>query len=288
MHTDNPTVVTAPNGLPSGQHFTPLVNRNKAPRVALVTGAGQGIGRAISLRLTRDGYDIALADISLNRPALANVAQEIREQYGCRCIEVSADVSNEDDVREMVDRVVRELSGLDVLVANAGVALLEPFVDSKLDTWHKTFAVNVHGVMLCYKYAARAMIKQGRGGRIIGASSIAGKRGDPNSAAYCASKFAVRGLSQSAALELAPHGINVNCYAPGAIHTSLLDRVDETYRQANGGEPGDYIKNRAAGIPLGRVGLPDDVAGVVSWLAGEDSKFVTGQAITVDGGTLFD
>ena len=94
---------------------------------------------------------------------------------------------------------------------------------AKLPTWEKTFAINVYGVMLCYKYAAQQMIRQGRGGRLIGACSIAGKRGDPNSAAYCASKFAVRGMSQSAAIDLAPYGINVNCYAPGAIHTEFRE-----------------------------------------------------------------
>ncbi|PCH37673.1 short chain oxidoreductase [Wolfiporia cocos MD-104 SS10] len=291
-HKDDTTVFTTPDKFPHGQRFAPLanetVNGTGPARIALVTGAGQGIGRAIALRLAHDGFGAAVCDVPTNRPRLQEVAQEIKTRTGRRCLEVYADVSKEEEVREMVDRVVDELGGLDVMVANAGIAILEPFVESKTSTWEKTFAINVHGVMHCYKYAARAMIRQGRGGRLIGACSIAGKRGDPNSAAYCASKFAVRGLSQSAAIELAPYGINVNCYAPGAIHTEFLDKVDEKYTKEEGKERGSYIKKRAEAIPLGRVGKAEDVSGVVSWLAGPDSKFVTGQSITVDGGTLFD
>jgi len=285
-------VITTPDHLLRGQRFIPLsddkTNGEAPQRVALVTGAGQGIGRAIALRLARDGFDIAISDIPTNRPRLQETSHQIKQQTGRRSIEIYADVSQEDDVRQMIDRVCNELGGLDVMIANAGIAILEPLVESNLSTWEKTFAINVHGVMFCYKYAAKAMIKQGRGGRLIAACSIAGKRGDPNSAAYCASKFAVRGLSQSAAIELAPYGINVNCYAPGAIHTEFLDRVDEKYTTEEGKPPGSYIKKRAEAIPLGRVGQPEDVSGLVSWLAGPDSKFVTGQSITVDGGTIFD
>ncbi|OCH92245.1 NAD(P)-binding protein [Obba rivulosa] len=270
-------------------HFTALPNSSiPSPRVALITGAGQGIGRAIALRLARDGYHTALDDMPSNKTALEETAELVRKRHSRNAITIYIDVSKEDQVGEMIDRTVRELGGLDVMVANAGVALLEPFIDSSMSVWEKTMNVNVFGIMLCYKHAARAMIAQGRGGRLIAACSIAGKRGDPDSAAYCASKFAVRGLSQSAAIELAPHGINVNCYAPGAIHTNLLDEVDKKYTAEEGEPVGSYIKKRAEGIPAGRVGTPEDVAGVVSWLASEDSKFVTGQAITVDGGTLFD
>ncbi|EMD38044.1 hypothetical protein CERSUDRAFT_104668 [Gelatoporia subvermispora B] len=285
----DPVVFATQDERPHDGHPTAQLNGHvPSGRVALITGAGQGIGRAISLRLARDGYHTALNDIASNSEALEETARLIRDHHKRNAITINADVSKEDDVEKIVDRTVRELGGLDVMVANAGVALLEAFVDSTLSLWEKTMAVNVYGVVLCYKYAARAMIKQGRGGRLIAACSIAGKRGDPDSAAYCASKFAVRGLSQSAALELAPHGINVNCYAPGAIHTHLLDEVDKKYTTEEGVPPGSYIKKRAESIPLGRVGTPEDVAGVVSWLASEDSKFVTGQAITVDGGTLFD
>ncbi|KAH9928082.1 acetoin reductase family protein [Fomitopsis serialis] len=286
-HKDDPTVITTTDRFPHGQQFVPLeddVNGHGPQRVALVTGAGQGIGRAIAVRLAKDGFDMALSDIHSNRERLQQTADAIKSEAGRRVITVYADVSKEDDVKAMVDRVADELGGLDVMVANAGMAVLE----DEPANMERTFSINVYGVVLCYKYAAKQMIKQGRGGRLIGACSIAGKRGDPNSAAYCASKFAVRGLSQSAAIELAPYGINVNCYAPGAIHTEFLDKVDEKYTEEEGKERGAYIKQRAEAIPLGRVGQPEDISGVVSFLAGPDSKFMTGQAITVDGGTLFD
>ncbi|CCM05125.1 uncharacterized protein FIBRA_07333 [Fibroporia radiculosa] len=293
MHDeDNPSILTVPNGYPRGRDVNLLANDipsyHEPARVALVTGAGQGIGRAIALRLAQDGLDVAISDIATNADRLRETARIVKIHSGRRCVALHADVAKEDDVRAMVNRVLDEMGSLDVMVANAGIAILEPLVESRLSAWEQTFAINVHGVMLCYKYAARAMIGQGRGGRLIGACSIAGKRGDPNSAAYCASKFAVRGLSQSAAIELAPYGINVNCYAPGAIHTEFLDKVDEKYTKEEGKERGAYIKKRAEAIPLGRIGTPDDVASLVSFLAGPDSKFITGQAIIVDGGTLFD
>lgn len=258
MHKDVPPIVSTLKHIPCGRMLVSLASGRNAegpPHIALITGAGQGvmdtstscnimtikspgIGRAIALRLAHDGYDIAINDIPNHRPALQEVAMEARKIVGRRCLEIYADVSKEDDAKMMTDRTVDELGGLDVvspsppscthrnaprpqMVANAGIALLEPLVDSTVSVCERTLAVNVLGVMLCYKHAARAMVAQGRGGRILGACSVAGKRGDPRSAAYCASKFAVRGLSQSAAVELAPHGINVNCYAPGAIHTEL-------------------------------------------------------------------
>ncbi|KAI0949782.1 hypothetical protein AcV7_008450 [Taiwanofungus camphoratus] len=279
MHKDVPPIVSTLKHIPCGRMLVSLASGRNAegpPHIALITGAGQGIGRAIALRLAHDGYDIAINDIPNHRPALQEVAMEARKIVGRRCLEIYADVSKEDDAKMMTDRTVDELGGLDVMVANAGIALLEPLVDSTVSVCERTLAVNVLGVMLCYKHAARAMVAQGRGGRILGACSVAGKRGDPRSAAYCASKFAVRGLSQSAAVELAPHGINVNCYAPGAIHTELLDKFDDKYAEEKNEPKGSYIQKRAEAIPLGRVGRPEDVAGVVSWLAGEDSKFVTG------------
>ncbi|KZT69845.1 acetoin reductase family protein [Daedalea quercina L-15889] len=273
-HKDDPTAFTTVDRFSHGQKFVPVENG--------------GIGRAIAVRLAKDGFDVAVSDIPSNRERLQQTAEVIKSESGRRVVTVYADVSKEEEVMSMVDTAVDRLGGLDVMVANAGMAVLEEFVESKLPMWEKTFSINVYGVMLCYKYAAKQMIKQGRGGRLIGACSIAGKRGDPNSAAYCASKFAVRGLSQSAAIELAPYGINVNCYAPGAIHTEFLDKVDEKYTKEEGQERGAYIQKRAEAIPLGRVGQPEDVSGVVSFLVGPDSKFMTGQAVTVDGGTLFD
>ncbi|TFK50094.1 acetoin reductase family protein [Heliocybe sulcata] len=256
--------------------------------VALVTGAGQGIGKAIATRLASDGFHVALNDIGKNESKVDSVAREIEERTGQKTAKVLADVAKEPEVKQMFDDAVGHLGGLDVMVANAGIAIIQPLHESTVDAWDKTFAINGRGVMLCYKYAADVMKKQGRGGRIIGACSVAGRRGDPDSGAYSASKFAVRGLSQTCALELAPYGINVNCYAPGAIQTDLLEDIDRVFTEKEKETKGRWLQKVPVGIPLGRLGRPEDVAGVVSFLASPDSAFVTGQTITIDGGTLFD
>lgn len=164
--------------------------------VALVTGAGRGIGRAIALRLARDGYNVALNDIRRDN-GLENVRREIRGM-GREVIECIADVSKESQVKGMVDSAVKELGGLDVMVANAGICVAKPFMKSTLKEWDQSFDVNGKGVFLCYKYAAERMIEQGRGGRIIGACSQAGKQGADVLTIYCATKFVVRSLTQSA------------------------------------------------------------------------------------------
>ncbi|KIM81214.1 hypothetical protein PILCRDRAFT_72177 [Piloderma croceum F 1598] len=196
--------------------------------IALVTGAGQGIGRAIALRLA-DDFDVAVNDIPSNVEALDSLVDEITAK-GRRSIPVLADVSVEDQVKNMIDTVVAKLGGLDVMVANAGIYKEGSVLDCTTQDFDSLFAVNVRGTFFCYKYAGLQMVSQGRGGRIIGASSLTGKKGRKNSRAilraglcvgYSATKFAVRGLTQSAAGDLGKHGITVNAYAPGAIDTPL-------------------------------------------------------------------
>ncbi|KAJ6606867.1 NAD-binding protein [Mycena sp. CBHHK59/15] len=240
--------------------------------IALVTGAGQGIGKAIALRLADDGYDVAVNDISRNDQNLDKVVAEIQAK-GRSSSKHIADVSQEDEVRGMVERVVEKHGGLDVMVANAGVAGRSVSAEE----WDLVMGVNARGNFLCYKYAGIQMIKQGRGGRIIGASSIAGKQG-LRQAPYSASKFAVRGLTQAAALEFGPHGITVNAYAPGAIDTPMLmnsvnDEGLAKYKEAS---------------PLKRIGVTDDVASLVAFLVSKESSFITGQTISVNGGIFFD
>ncbi|KAI0949994.1 hypothetical protein AcV7_008598 [Taiwanofungus camphoratus] len=195
----------------------------------------------------------------------------------------------------MVAKVVEGLGGLDVvrgfrmtalitdlmfymahvlqMVANAGIVLFKSILDTQLEEWDRMMLINVRGVMLCYKYAAVQMIKQGRGGRIIGASSVAGKTGVLNLSAYCASKFAVRGITQSAALEFAPHNITVNAYCPGGMNTPMGSfahaSVDDSHKQSPFGDP-------------------EVIASIVSYLAKPESYFITGQSVVVDGGTVFD
>jgi len=188
-------------------------------------------------------------------------------------------------VKGMVNAVVEVLGGLDVMVANAGIFKTGSLFETSVDHWDSMFDVNAKGTFLCYKYAAAQMIKQGRGGRIIGPSSRNGKRGMPDGIAYSSTKFAIRGLTQAAALELGRHGITVNTYAPGAIDTPMMQRT----RAERAMNP-HANRDRPARIPpaLDYVGKPEDVAGLVSYLASDEAHYITGQSISLDGGLVFD
>ncbi|KAH9932272.1 NAD-binding protein [Fomitopsis serialis] len=256
---------------------------HKLPRVAIVTGASKGIGHDIALRLADDGLDITIN--SRNAAELEVVAAEIRAK-GRKVLAFVGDVSDEDAVKGMVGKTVETLGRLDVMVANAGIGFVSSVVDMDLKDWNRCMDCNLASTMLCYKYAARQMIDQGEGGRIIGASSILGKKGGPNSSAYVATKFAIRGLTQCLAIELAPHNITVNTYAPGVILTPMTDvgALDQQY----GGSPGAYTKH-VCGIPPDgpHSSSGDPVASVVSYLAKPEAYFITGQSIGVDGGVVF-
>lgn len=249
--------------------------------VAIVTGAGQGIGKAIALRLADDGFDVAINDLPRKSEALELLSAEISAKGRRSCI-IPADVSVEEEVEIMVTKVVTELGRLDVMVANAGMGFGRRLLDTKIEDWDRVLTVNARSVFLCYKLAAKQMIKQGTGGRIIGASSVLGQHGGRLVSAYSASKFAVRGLTQCAAAEFGEYGITVNSYAPGAIDTPMmveagqeLGNVDAFYEQE---------RNKS---PLKMMGEPSDIAGVVSYLASRDARFVTGQTIPVNGGRFY-
>ncbi|KAI0067050.1 NAD(P)-binding protein [Artomyces pyxidatus] len=251
--------------------------------VALVTGGARGIGRSIALRLADDGFDVAINDLP-GTEQLKDVAAEI-EGKGRRTHISTGDVSQEQDVIDMIKSVVDTLGGIDVMVANAGILLMQKVFDTTVEAFDRTYAINVRGVMLCYKYAAAQMVAQGRGGRLIAASSLAGKRGSPFLFSYSASKFAVRGLTHVAATELAQYGITVNVYCPGATDTRMLTEMDEV-TSGDGRLPTSQAF--ANNTPMGRTGVPTDVANVVSFLASKESGFITGQSISVDGGSYLD
>ncbi|KAH9890626.1 hypothetical protein C8Q73DRAFT_705056 [Cubamyces lactineus] len=197
-------------------------------RVALVTGAAQGIGKAIAMRLADDGLDIALNDLPQKLEQVQAIVDAIRTK-GRRALAVCGDASNEEEVVDMIKTTVGELGGLDVMVANAGILVsFATIADTPVESWEKIMSVNARSVFLAIKHAARQMIAQGRGGRIIAASSVAGKQGMQNVGAYCASKFAVRGLAQCAAVELRAHNISVNCYCPGTILTDMS--ISKSYK----------------------------------------------------------
>ncbi|KZP23999.1 NAD-binding protein [Athelia psychrophila] len=256
--------------------------------IALVTGSAQGIGRAISLRLADDGFDVAVNDIPSNQPALDSLVEEIKAK-GRRSVAVPADVTQEEQVKEMVAKVVKDLGGLDVMVANAGICHSTGLVvDTTVENWDSHFDINVKGVFFCYKHAGIQMVAQGRGGRIIGAASVAGKRGGKGLGTYSATKFAVRGLTQSLAQELGPHRITVNTYAPGFIDTPMLQKSDAAIAKKTGAEVGASIAKYTAQTPLGCIGKPEDVASLVSYIASKEAHFITGQSVSPNGGLHLD
>jgi meso-butanediol dehydrogenase / (S,S)-butanediol dehydrogenase / diacetyl reductase len=257
-----------------------------ADRSAIITGAARGIGRAIALRLARDGLDVTVNDLPGARADLNGLVEEI-QAFGRRSVAAVGDVGVEADVDGLVRTHVEVHGGLDVMVANAGVAITAPLLETTAEQWETTMRVNLRGVFHCYRAAARQMIAQGRGGRLIGAASVAAHRGGRWQGAYSASKFAVRGLSQSAAQELADHGITVNVYSPGVVRTPMWDSIDEAITARQGTRVGTAMAAMMSSIPLGRLETPDDVAGVVSFLASPDAAYITGQSIVVDGGIWF-
>ncbi|KAL4257859.1 NAD(P)-binding domain superfamily protein [Pleurotus pulmonarius] len=263
--------------------------------VALVTGASRGIGRAIALRLANDGYTIALNDVPSNLPSLTILKNEIESiKYGgqnLRALSVPADMREEEQVKAMVEKTVRDLGTLDVMVANAGLyKSAAPMVDTKSEDFDDTLAVNIRGVFLCYKYAAKQMIAQhtqrggGAGGTIIGAASVAAKQGLAGLSAYSTSKWAVRGLTQASALELAPYGIRVNAYAPGFTVTKLVEDFAVTSKL----DPRKFFADLSQDVPLKRMGAPDDIANLVSFLVSDQASYITGQSVSINGGTFFD
>ncbi len=197
------------------------------------------------------------------------------------------DVADAGSVEAALDAHCTAYDGIDVLVANAGIAVTAPLVETTDEQWARVVGVNLTGLFHCYRAAARRMVAQGRGGRLIGAASVAAHRAGALQGAYSASKFAVRGLNQSVAQELGPHGITANVYSPGVVHTPMWESIDADLTRRSGAAAGTAMQAMTDLIPLGRLETPTDVAGVVSFLASPDAAYVTGQSIVVDGGMWF-
>ncbi|TQC48941.1 acetoin reductase [Rhodococcus sp. WS4] len=253
-------------------------------KVALITGAGQGIGRAIALRLASDGADIALVDVNGDR--VDAVADEIRAA-GSKAISLVADVTDREQIQVAVDRTENKLGGFDVIVNNAGIAQVNPIADVTPEEVSRILAVNVEGVLWGIQVAAAKFRARGHGGKIINASSIAGHEGFAMLGVYSATKFAVRGLTQAAAKEYASDGITVNAYCPGVVGTDMWVTIDERFAELTGAPKGATFEKFVGGIALGRAQTPEDVAAYVSYLAGPDSDYMTGQAGLIDGGLVF-
>lgn len=241
-------------------------------RVALVTGAGRGIGKAIALRFAREGADVAIIDV--NEDAAVATAHEI-QQLGRRAIAVQADVALVDAVNSAVSEVAAQFGRIDVLVNNAGVEKRAPFLDIEPDDWERQLAVNLSGTFYCTQAAAREMAKR-HYGRIVNISSVAGQIGPIDLAAYGASKAGVIGLTRAAALDLADFGITVNAIAPGPIETELM----------LGAWTAEALRERPQHGAIARFGTVDEIAHVAVFLASEESGFITGVTVSVDGGAV--
>ena len=255
-------------------------------QVAIVTGAGRGIGRAIARRFGREGAAVAVTDI--DEANAAKVAEEVRAQDG-QAIAMKVDVTRKADAERMVRETVAQFGRLDILVTNAGIIAVVPLIDTDEATWDALMNVNAKGVLLCAQAAARQMIAQGDGGRIIVIASGAGKRAvgaDRPFGAYVASKHAAVGLTKQLAVELASHEILVNCVCPGVIDTAMWDLLDREIAQRLGAPPGSIKAEEVASIPVRRIGKPEDVANMVVFLASPDATFITSQAFNVCGGRL--
>ncbi|TRM57255.1 hypothetical protein BD626DRAFT_222549 [Schizophyllum amplum] len=266
-------------------------------RVALVTGAAQGMGKAIAIRLARDGLDVAISDLPAKTEALDEVAKAVEEAGGKAAV-FTGDVSKEEDVKSMVEGTANTLGGFNVMVANAGIGPACSFLEETASGFNRTMAINGLSVFLCFKYAAKKIIELGHGeGRLVAASSLAGKMAYPGFTGYNASKFAMRGVVQTAALELGPHGITANAYAPGMLLLRALQYVlicggegtiDTPLTRSEEVSTQIDLPAIAATLPMRRVGLPGDIAALVSYLASVESSYVTGQTITIDGGWRVD
>jgi 3-oxoacyl-[acyl-carrier protein] reductase len=242
-------------------------------KVAIVTGAGRGIGRAIALAFAKEGANIVVNDINIE---LANKVVEEIKALGRKAIAIKADVSKSEEVEKMVDLTIKEFGKIDILVNNAGVVFPARIIDIKEENWDRTFEVNLKGTFLCSKAVLKHMMQR-KSGKIICIASNLGILSIPERADYSASKAGVINFVKSLALEAGPYGINVNAIAPGITETDMI----KPYVTKEMIE-----KEFAPNIPLRRIGKPEDIAKVAVFFASEDSDYVTGQVISVDGGGL--
>jgi len=255
-------------------------------QVAIVTGGARGIGRAIALRLAREGANLVIADLNLNNAQ--DVADEITAAGG-QAMAVRVDVTNKENSVQMVQATVARFGRLDILVNNAGIGAVAPLLETDEATWDALMNVNAKGVLFCSQAAARQMIAQGGGGRIVNNASGAGKIAPGKTTplgAYAASKHAVVGLTKQMGLELSDHGILVNCVCAGIVDTEMWDLIDREVARLEGAPVGSVKARAVAGIPLGRIQQPEDVANVVAFLASSDASYMTGQTYNVCGGLL--
>jgi NAD(P)-dependent dehydrogenase (short-subunit alcohol dehydrogenase family) len=286
-------------------------------RIAIVTGAGQGIGRAVAKRLAAEGAVIAIAEFNASNAAA--VAKEIVND-GCKAVAYSVDISDAGAVQSMLAQTVEQHGRVDILVNNAGVVQTKPMLDLSEEDWDRVLDINLRGTFFLLQAVARQMIRQvpeslrnaalvpadvaqvrvaetqemeatdlaPSYGKVVNLASVAGRRGRPLSAHYAASKAAIINLTQSAALALAPYRINVNAVCPGIVTTPMWDQIDKDRGELFGAKPGEAMAAFVKSVPLKRPATPEDVAAAIAFFCSPDADYITGQALNVDGGFEMD
>ena len=239
---------------------------------ALVTGGGSGIGRSVCRAFAREGADVGVADVSLE--GAEATAQEARENDR-KALALQVDVANPAAVKAMVDRAVAELGRIDILVNSAGVREIVPFLQLPFEEWQRVIATNLTGTFLCSQAVAQHLVRQGRGGKIVNLASVAGLMAVPNRAAYVSSKHAVVGLTKEMAMELGDKNIQVNAVAPGVVETAMT---------ASYFSNAELVASLKRVHPAGRWAQPEEIAGLILFLASDEASFITGATFPIDGG----
>jgi len=251
-------------------------------QIAIVTGGGRGIGRAIALALAREGADIIIAE--LDQAGAKRTAEEVGA-LGRRSLATATDVTSRADLRAMVDRAKAEFGRIDILINNAGIYRAAATLDVTEDHWDAIMNINAKAVFFATQAVLPTMMAQ-KSGAIVSLASMAGKIGSKTNLPYNASKAAVVSMTKSLALAHAGDGIRVNCVCPGFVETDMWTVVSRDQGKLLGMTPEEFTRQRAASVPLGRMEKPEDVAHVVAFLAGPRSGYMTGQALSVDGGLV--
>jgi D-sorbitol dehydrogenase (acceptor) len=247
-------------------------------KTALITGAARGIGRAFAEAYVREGARVAIGDIDIAR------ARETAAAIGNAAVAVEMDVTSQDSIDSAVGAAIGALGHIDILINNAAIFTADPIVDITRADFQRCFDINVSGTLFTLQAVAKHMIARGQGGKIINMASQAGRRGEPFVATYCATKAAVISLTQSAGLNLIPHGINVNAIAPGVVDGEHWDGVDAFFARLENKAPGQKKKEVGEGVPFGRMGTAEDLTGLAIFLASPEADYIVSQCYNVDGG----
>lgn len=245
---------------------------------ALITGAARGIGYGFAEAYVREGANVAIGDINLD------AAREAAAELGDAAYAIELDVTQQDSINAAISSVIAEAGKLDILINNAALFDAAETVDIDRASYDKLYAVNVAGTLFTMQAAAKQMIAQGHGGKIINMASQAGRRGESLVLVYCSTKAAVISMTQSAGLNLIKHGINVNAIAPGVVDGDHWVHVDSLFAQLEGKQPGEKKAEVEAGVPAGRFATPDDLTGMAVFLASSESNYIVSQTYNVDGG----